>query len=104
MTTSDRLKQIMHTKDFNLKMFSELTQISYRTLQNYILSGREPNSDALIKLHKHLNVNLNWLLTGKGSMFNPDSFSHSDLLLLKQFNSISEENQKAIHTLLNNLS
>ena len=36
-----------------------------RKLQNYILSGRESSSEALVKLYTHLN----WLLLGEGKMF-----------------------------------
>ena len=33
MSTSERLKQVMEVKGFNLKTFSEQTDIPYRTLQ-----------------------------------------------------------------------
>ena len=38
MNTSERLKQVMEVKGFNLKTFSEQTDIPYRTLQNYIFN------------------------------------------------------------------
>ncbi|THA18790.1 helix-turn-helix domain-containing protein, partial [Rodentibacter pneumotropicus] len=70
MNTSERLKRIMEVKGFNLKTFAEQADIPYRTLQNYILSGREPNAEALMKLHTRLGINLNWLVSGDGQMFN----------------------------------
>lgn len=69
MNTSERLKRIMEVKGFNLKTFAEQADIPYRTLQNYILSGREPNAEALMKLHSRLGINLNWLISGNGEIF-----------------------------------
>ena len=63
MNTSTRLKHIMEAKGFNLKTFAEQADIPYRTLQNYILSGREPSAEALMKLHTRLGINLNWLVS-----------------------------------------
>ena len=69
MSTSERLKQVMEVKGFNLKTFSEQADIPYRTLQNYILTNREPSAESLAKLHSQLGINLNWLMSGKGEMF-----------------------------------
>ena len=69
MNTSERLKQVMEVKGFNLKTFSEQADIPYRTLQNYILTNREPSAESLAKLHSQLGINLNWLMSGNGEMF-----------------------------------
>lgn len=69
MNTSERLKRVMEARGFNLKTFAEQADIPYRTLQNYILSGREPSAEALMKLHTRLGINLNWLVSGNGEMF-----------------------------------
>lgn len=69
MNTNERLKHIMEAKGFNLKTFAEQADIPYRTLQNYILSGREPSAEALMKLHTRLGINLNWLVSSNGEMF-----------------------------------
>ncbi|URL01035.1 helix-turn-helix transcriptional regulator [Avibacterium sp. 20-126] len=69
MNISDRLKQVMDAKNLNIKAFSEASEIPYRSVQNYLREEREPNVDALLKVSRSLNVNINWLLTGEGEMF-----------------------------------
>lgn len=101
MNTSERLKQLMEVKGFNLKTFSEQAEIPYRTLQNYILSGREPNSEALMRLHTRLGVNLNWLVCGNGDMFadEPNSLhlTESEKSLLINYQSCDSTTQRKIN-------
>lgn len=53
------------------KSFAGLVDIPYRTLQNYLSGERSPNIDALEKFAAH-GLNINWLITGKGSPFLSD--------------------------------
>ena len=69
MNISNRLKLIISTSNINIKTFSELTGIPYRSLQNYLSGDRTIGVDALNKIHVQLNVNLNWLITGEGEMY-----------------------------------
>ncbi|WP_328588273.1 helix-turn-helix transcriptional regulator [Canicola haemoglobinophilus] len=48
---------------------SELSGIPYRSVQNYLRNEREPNVEALTKLKETMNIDVNWLLTGEGKMF-----------------------------------
>ncbi len=64
-----RLKEVQLSKGLNLKEFSEVSGVSYRSLQNYLSGEREPNVTGLTNLCTRLGVNINWLLTGKGAMF-----------------------------------
>ncbi|AIZ78484.1 helix-turn-helix domain-containing protein [Actinobacillus equuli] len=106
MNTSERLKRIMEVKGFNLKTFAEQADIPYRTLQNYILSGREPNAEALMKLHTRLGINLNWLVSGNGQMFNDkfevSNLSQEDINLINNYQTMSEDIQTAFKILFNN--
>lgn len=91
----------MSAKDLSLKSFSELADIPYRTLQNYILSGREPSSEALVKLHTHLGINLNWLMLGEGKMFvdevDGNQLTEKEIELLLAFKSCNETTQRKIN-------
>lgn len=108
MNTSERLKRVMEAKGFNLKTFSEQADIPYRTLQNYILSGREPNAEALMKLHNRLGINLNWLVSGDGKMFDNEvgtpNFSPKEQVLINHYQTMSEDTQSAFDTLFKTLS
>lgn len=69
MSINIRLKQVMEIKGLNIKSFSEISGLKYRTLQNYLSGERKPDVDNLAKISTHLGVNLNWLLTGIGEPF-----------------------------------
>ena len=108
MNTSERLKQVMEVKGFNLKTFSEQTDIPYRTLQNYILTNREPSAESLIKLHSQLGINLNWLMSGKGEMFGneigPFNLSQKEQDLINHYQNMPENTQIAFDNLFKTLS
>ena len=101
MSTSERLKQVMEVKGFNLKTFSEQTDIPYRTLQNYILTNREPSAESLAKLHSQLGINLNWLMSGNGEMFtnNTETIDLTQLEkeLLASYQSCDNSTQRKIN-------
>lgn len=69
MSISERLKQVIEDKNLNIKAFSEISGIPYRSIQNYLRNEREPNVEALIKLKEAMNIDINWLLTGEGGMY-----------------------------------
>ena len=98
----------MEVKGFNLKTFAEQADIPYRTLQNYILSGREPNAEALMKLHTRLGINLNWLVSGDGQMFNSklevSDLSQGEMNLINNYQTMSEDIKTAFNILFNKIS
>jgi len=108
MTTSERLKQVMEVKGFNLKTFSEQADIPYRTLQNYILTNREPNAESLVKLHSRLGINLNWLMSGEGEMFGSEiglfNLSQKEQDLINHYQNMPENTQIAFDNLFKTLS
>jgi len=69
MMIKDRLKILIDLLNLNLKEFSRKTRIPYPTLLQYLAGKREPVPENLQKIAIHLNVNLNWLLTGEGEPF-----------------------------------
>ena len=66
MSVKNRLNEIKQLKSLNIKEFSELAHLSYRTAQNYLSGDREPHIEGLHNLHTHLGINLNWLVSGVG--------------------------------------
>ena len=101
MSTSERLKQVMEVKGFNLKTFSEQADIPYRTLQNYILTNREPSAESLAKLHSQLGINLNWLMSGNGEMFTNNTeiidLTKLEKELLESYQSCDNSTQRKIN-------
>lgn len=99
MSIKERLKKVIEYKGLNLKTFSEITKIPYRSIQNYLRSEREPNLEALTKIGVNTDVNLHWLITGEGEMFNssikPDSLNENESDLLNHYRLLSDDTQKA---------
>ncbi|MEK8017153.1 MAG: helix-turn-helix transcriptional regulator [Candidatus Parabeggiatoa sp.] len=69
MSISKRLREIIDTKGMNLTEFSKVTEIPYRTLQNYVSGERPIKIDILTKIYTQTGISLSWLLTGKGEMY-----------------------------------
>ena len=53
----------------NKKKFAEMLGVSPTHIDHWVNRGSLPNAEQLENIHRKLNVNLNWLLTGKGEMF-----------------------------------
>ncbi|KAA5522836.1 helix-turn-helix domain-containing protein [Haemophilus seminalis] len=99
MSISERLKQVIESKNLNIKEFSELSGIPYRSVQNYLCNGREPNVEALTKLKEMMNININWLLTGEGEMFQglpSDELAEKEQALINHYRQMSSDVQRAV--------
>ena len=108
MSTKDRLKTVIEHKGLSLKAFSDLTEIPYRSIQNYLRDERDPNLEALVKIGTKTDVNLHWLITGEGEMFykamNGKSLTDIEIELLKAFNKCNIETQNNINIAVNAIS
>lgn len=104
MCISERLKQVLDAKNMTVTEFSKVTGISYRSAMNYLNEGRDPNVDALVKIHKGLGINITWLLTGDGVMFDTISLENSisvqEKELIGYYRMISNELKNALSILL----
>ena len=85
MCISERLRQVCEAKNWKITDFAEQAGIAYRTMQGYIGGEREPNAEGMSGIAK-AGVNLNWLVSGKGEMFQA----------VMQKNTISEQEEKLI--------
>ena len=85
MSISERLRQVCEAKNWKITDFAEQAGIAYRTLQGYVGGEREPNAEGMTGIAK-AGVNLNWLVSGEGEMFQ----------ILTQENTMSEQEKKLI--------
>lgn len=69
MQIANRLKVIKEELKKSTAELSELLDIPARTIGSYERGENPPNSKFLIALTKNLHINVNWFLTGEGSMF-----------------------------------
>lgn len=105
MSIRERLREAMDAKGLTIKALSDLSKIPYRSLQNYLRGEREPNAEALVALSTHLNISIDWLLTGKGEVVGVEKaqpatqeqhFNQSDLKLLELLNQLEPEVRKEL--------
>lgn len=100
MELKDRLRASFYAKSLKIVHVSEITGISYSTLQNYLRGVREPNVENLSKLSVHLNINLSWLLTGQGEMFiggsSTNHLTQQEQALLEDYRESNEQGKEAI--------
>ncbi|OOF67087.1 transcriptional regulator [Rodentibacter pneumotropicus] len=108
MSIDSRLREVMDCKGLNIKTFAELLEVPYRTLQNYLLNERTPNVEVLIKISELLDVDLNWLMCGKGAMFRTHTtnreLTEKEKNLIKHYRMMSEDTQIAFDVTFNILS
>ena len=100
MELKDRLRASFDAKSLKIVHVSEITGISYSTLQNYLRGVREPNVENLSRLSVHLNINLSWLLTGQGEMFiggsSTNHLTQQEQALLEDYRESNEQGKEAI--------
>lgn len=106
MCISKRLRQVCEAKSWKIKDFAEHTGISYRTLQGYVGGEREPNAEGMAAIAK-AGVNLNWLVSGKGDMFqskeNNSGISHQESELIELYRITSSELKNALLVIFRNV-
>lgn len=66
----NRFKQLCSALGYNQQSLAEKLSIDVRKLRSYLYETKNFPLDFLVSLNEILNVNINWLLTGKGAMFN----------------------------------
>ncbi len=67
-----RLKQVRKTLGFTLDKMSELTGSSVSGISEMESGNKKPSSVYMFGLAKEFKININWILTGCGTMFTPD--------------------------------
>ncbi|MDK9603487.1 helix-turn-helix domain-containing protein [Lelliottia wanjuensis] len=80
MNIKERLKKILAEKALSITDAAARCDIPYRSLQNYLRGEREPNAEALISIGTRLGINIDWLLTGRGTMSLSENAKRADVL------------------------
>ena len=70
MNLSDRVKLLINKENLTQKKFALKLGISPARLNNYLSGVSNMPQDMVVRMASDYNVNLNWLLTGEGVMFN----------------------------------
>lgn len=90
----ERFKQLLEKKNLTATRFAAVIKVNASAM-SHILNGRsKPGFDVLDKIAQAFpDINLNWLISGKGSMFN----QHSELSLTEppQISEVAEETTTA---------
>ncbi len=71
-TFGQRLKEIRIELNLTQKQIAKTMGVDERIYRNYEKDIRYPRSDYLIPLIEAYNININWLLTGKGKKYLTD--------------------------------
>lgn len=100
MLLQQRLKQIRAEKSLTVEQMALLVGIPGRTISSYERGEHVPPASYLALLNEHLQVNLNFLLSGKGSMFlsNDESLRYEHLIR-DEFN-LSERDIHLVKTII----
>lgn len=79
---SDRLKELVNKHaDGKHTVFAKKAGIPTSTFQYYI-DGRYPKAEHLIRIYETYNININWLLTGIGEIYNGEGgYEDEDLIV-----------------------
>jgi transcriptional regulator with XRE-family HTH domain len=67
-----RLKEVRKILRLTLEEISKKTGLSKSGISYMEIGNKKPSSVYMCELSEQFNVNINWVLTGKGSMFKPD--------------------------------
>ena len=89
-----RILELIEELNLSQKDFAERVGTNGRTLHNYIHEDRPPNYEILVNMCNVFNVNLNWLLTGFGTMFSDEkkivALSEQEKELLLYFKNVPD--------------
>ncbi|MCF7794596.1 MAG: XRE family transcriptional regulator [Candidatus Cloacimonetes bacterium] len=92
MSLGKRLKQILRKLDLTQVALSKRINISNVVINRYIKDKTMPDLNFLNKLATNLNININWLITGEGTMFptrNVKQFGDREFYYMPIFESVS---------------
>lgn len=104
MSFSENLKEAMFLKNMTARTLSNLTGINLNTINSYLKSKNSlPKIDKAVEIAAVLDVSAEFLVNGFEKHKNQPVFSAEDCILLKNFKSLSEREQKAVFTLIESL-
>ncbi len=90
MKLGERIKKARENAKLSQDELAKSLNIGKRTLIDYEKGVSEPKASTLMSIANICNVDANWLLTGKGSMFSDTSPHNTPPKLDKEFEVICE--------------
>ena len=103
MSFAENLKEMLDSKDIEIKELSHGTGISKNTIDNY-LSGQKsiPNAENAVKIAKFLGTTVEFLVEGSDSNYKKQNndFAH----LIFNLNHLKKEDFEAINKIVKSLS
>ena len=84
----NRLQKIRKKLKLSQEEIADETNITYRAYTSYERGDRKPSFEFLVKLVEKYNVNLNWLIAGKGEMFNAPQYEDVKDEILTEVNQV----------------
>lgn len=80
----NRLKSIRTEKRLTQQGLADIIQVSKQAVANIESGHNKPSIEFISKLIENLNINSNWLIAGKGSMFNAPKYEDVKDEILKE--------------------
>ena len=74
-----RLKIIREHLGLSVSEFSKRLELPQEALREYELGEKSPSAELFIQLDKKFNINLNWFVSGRGGLFQPENTSSAVL-------------------------
>lgn len=103
MSFAENLKELLDSKDIEIKELAHGTGISKNTIDNY-LSGQKsiPNAENAVKIAKHLGTTVEFLVEGKDSNHKKQNNDLEQLIF--NLNHLKKEDFEAINKIVKSLS
>ena len=101
MSIHERLKRIRTEKSITLEELSKIIDVPLRTIASYEKDQRTPSAKYLAKLYECLQVNINWLISGKGTMFLTENECPSYKQLIKDEFNLTDKEIEVVEAQLN---
>lgn len=91
MNVGNRLKKIRKQKGLTQQALGEILNVSKQAVANIECGHSNPSLELIGKLIENLNINSNWLIIGKGEMFNPLKYEEVKDEIMKQVKKMLDE-------------
>lgn len=87
----ERLRELINHLEISVAKFSKEIGVPQPTITSYLNDSREPGISFLLKIkNRYKNVNLNWIITGEGTM-EKDSDKKYEELQNKYYTIVEEQ-------------
>lgn len=90
------LEELINILKMNQKEFAEATEINPGQLSRILAGKGSLTYDHLVNISKKYNVNLNWLITGKGEVFTKDKSDYMTVNETMAKYGVYESNEKTM--------